>query len=797
MYTLFFTSLLKTLMKDWRFAPDLMRLYIRTAGVDKASIQSLGTTAVYPLIEFGKRFELMVITDDNVVDLIKPDENCSKAIETRHAFIVERRTKVEKKKASLGLELIELARESHWKTASRCAIFATNLCIRFDSIAPSQFIELVANGTNDPHPGLRANYLSAFSLVFSAIDQRAIYEHEYRNFLLEKEHKINNIIVPVPKGDAKFTAKYLDDFTHPENAEYFVDADHPGWLVWGKQFHAFKAKSQRFDAYDDLERASRKQIGTLLTRQWLAKFFDHLKQEPRDASSDRFRSQNVVLLMHVFDLMHYKETEIKLEDVKELVTEIYGDGSDKHQHRATAEVLGALLAGLTDSPIEMKKPVWDFALPLLINIFADSLTPENLSYWVTFLHFLMDSKDPRRAHDLVTKLSAFRLDMHSNAAFKESSKVQLLDFMVNDSGWHFRHEKPILEDFLAHIDHPYKTVREAMGRVIATIYRTRYHESFENVNALLEQNKTDSSIGIRPYKPTEAFAATIKDVFDRLETWRQQRTPGQQTPSPYTNGSKTVLTWLDNTLSSQDCTHLISFFPNPFIDQLLHMMDVKEDPELMRLAYHVYRHLPNVPFRTGEEGPFIAALIRLGTTSTSWHQRLRALVNMQVIYFRRLFLMDTSQRERLFDAVGDMLADTQLEVRTVAGATLAGMIRCSPVAIRNPIIATLKTRFEAQLARNPMPKKKTPGTDTPSGDSQKVIKRHAAVLGLGALIEAFPYATPPPSWMPEVLALLARRAASDPGVVGKATKSVLSEFKKTRQDSWAVDQKVNTLRFPS
>jgi len=788
MYTLLFTSLIKEIAKDWRFAPDLMRLYIQTAGVDKTSIQSLGASAVYPLIEFGKRSDLMVIADDNIVDSIKPDGDYSGAIQARHDFVVRRRAKVEEEKASLGLELTKLAKESHWKTASRCAIFATNLSVRFDTIAPPEFVELVANGTNDPHPGLRANYLSAFSLLFSSVDQRAIYDHSFRNFLLGKEHEVNKIMIPVPKGDAEFTKKYLDGFAHPENSEYLVDADYPGWLVWGKKFQGYRANPQRFDEYDELERATRKQIGGLITRDWLTRYFNHLKQEPRDTSSDRFRTSNVVLLMHVFDLMHYGQTDIKFEDVKELTAQVYGDGSDKHQHRATAEILGALLAGLADSPAEMKAPVWEFALPMLNNIFGDSLTPENQSYWFTFLHFLMDSKDPRRAHDLVIKLSSFRLDMNSNAAFKESSKVQLLEYMINDGGWHFRHEKPILDDFLAHIDHPYKSVREAIGRVIATIYRTRYHESFENVNTLLEQNKAASSIGIRPYQASNEFAATIRDVFNRIETWRQQRTPGQQTPSSYTSGSKTVLTWLDNTLSSQECTELIPFFPDLFLEQLLHMMDVKEDPELMRLAYHVYRHLPNIPFRAGEDGPFIAALIRLGTQSTSWHQRLRALVNMQVIYFRRLFLMDSSQREALFEAVGDMLSDSQLEVRTVAGATLAGMIRCSPVAIRNPIIATLKARFERQLAKNPRPKKKAPGTDTPSGDTQIVIKRHAAVLGLGALIEAFPYATPPPSWMPEVLARLA--TASDPGVVGKATKGILSEFKKTRQDSWAVDQKV-------
>ena len=482
-----------------------------------------------------------------------------------------------------------------------------------------------------------------------------------------------------------------------------------------------------------------------------------------------------------------------MPNVPSWAREVYGDGSDKHQHRATAEILCSLLSGSINEPLALRNKVWGFAAPMMLKIVSDDLTPDNLSYWITCLHLIVDGKDPRRSRELIDALSAFRLDVNSNAAFKESSQVQLVEFIINDSGWHFRQAQPILENFLQHIDHPYKSVREAIGRVIATIYRTRYHESFPSVQELLERNKAESSIGIRPYQPTEDFTATIKDVFDRLEKWRHEREPGQQTPSSYTSGSKTALIWLDSTLSSQECTQLVPYFADPFIDQLLHMMDVKEDPELMRLAYHVYRHLPNIPFRSGEDALFIEGLIRVGRTAVSWHQRLRSLVNMQVLYFRRLFLTRPEQRQMLFDAVGDMLSDPQLEVRDCASATLAGMIRCSPAGIRNPIIKQLKERFERELQLNPMPKRKTPGTDTPVDVHKQVVRRHAAVLGLGALIEAFPYATPPPSWMPEVLAYLATRAASDRGIVGKATKTILAEFKKTRQDSWNVDQKVSFL----
>ncbi|KUI69719.1 Proteasome activator complex subunit 4 [Cytospora mali] len=791
-YTLIFTTLTKTLLKDWRFAPELMRLYIETAGVDKASIQQLLSTALYPLLEFGKAFERMVVIDDKVVETIKPAGDCSKMIQTRHDFILERRTRVESKKGKLGLELIEKAKAAHWKVGLKCAIFATNMVLRFDTLAPPEFIDLVVKGTNDDHPGLRANYQLAFSNVFSSIDVRAVYGHEYRNYLLEEDVDNVKIEVEVPPDDPQWTDNFLESFTKLDEAKYFVDADHPGWLVWGKKFNASKADPEPFLAYDETEKRVRKQIGKLLTKEWFARCFEFMKQEPRDASADKFRMQNVILLMHVFDLMNYGVTEVTFDDIKELIKNVYGDGSDKHQHRATAEILGALLAGGIDDPREYRNKIWAFAAPMMLHVFADALTPENLQYWMTCLHLTLDAKDPRRSRELVESLSSFRLDMSSNAAFKEAAKVQLLELVVNDAGWHFQLEKPILEDFLKHIDHPYKSVREAIGRVIATIYRTRYHECFPSVTALLDANKAESSVGIRPYQPSEQFSTTIKEVFSRLEKWRHERTPGQQEPSSYTNGSKTVLTWLDSMLSSQECTQLVPFFPDPFIDQLLHMMDVKEDPELMRLAYHVYRHLANIPFREGEDAAFIKALIRIGRSASSWHQRLRALVNMQVIYFRRLFLTAPRHREMLFDAVGDMLSDPQLEVRDCASNTLAGMIRCSPMSIRNPIIKSLIERFKLQLKDNPMPKRKQPGTETPVDNNKQIVRRHAAVLGLGALIEAFPYATPPPPWMPDVLAHIARRPATDPGVVGKAAKSILAEFKKTRQDSWMVDQKYFT-----
>ena len=789
-YTLLFGSLTKTMSKDWRFAPVLIELYIKSAAVDKPSIQTLSTRALYGgLMDFGKPLETFMLIDQDAVEFFAPKQDTNAIINKRHTFIVKRRQTVEAKKAALALDLIETSKNSHWKIAGRCTLFIMNSSLRFQTLAPSKLVELAVNGSINDHPGLRASYTECFIRIFNHVETRAVYGHSVEKWVKEEEHPLNRIEVDVKSSQPNWTEEFVSGFAKPELPEYYVDRDYPGWLVWGNKFRAMASRPLEFEDYDELEMSIRKQIGSLLTREWYEKFFGYMKQEPRDANNDRFRVHNAAILIQTFDVTLNGLSSATFDDIKDLIKATYEDGSDKHQHRATSEIIAALLISVMERPIKVRNEIWEYAVPIMLGVFSDGLTPENITYWMTCLHMIIGGKDPRQAREIVDKLSSFRLDMSSNAAFKESSKVQLLEFVIQDAGWHFRGEKPILEDFLAHIDHPYKSVREAIGRTIAAIYRTRYYEAFKDVKTLLKENKAASSIGIQPYQPTEEFAATVKDVFDRLEVWRGERQPGQQTPSSYTSGSKTVLLWLDTTLQSHECTSLLSFFPDTFMEQLLHMMDVKEDPELQRLAYLVYRHLPNIPFRAGEDGEFISALIRIGKNSASWHQRLRTLINMQVIYFRRIFLIAPEQQKALFDAVAEMLEDTQHEVRMGAASTLAGMIRCSPIALRNNIISGLKTRFTKALKNNPMPKK-SPGTSTPINHNQQVIRRHAAVLGLGALVTAFPYATPPPEWMPEVLALLASRAANDAGAIGKAVKTTLADFKKTRQDTWVTDQKV-------
>nr|OQO26862.1 hypothetical protein B0A51_06378 [Rachicladosporium sp. CCFEE 5018] len=813
MFSLLYGSLAKSIGRNWKFAPRMIKLFIEVSNADRPSIQKLVSNASFTIQDMTKAMDRMVLLDQDTLDAIWPtdsepstftDRQMPTSLEgakdlapVKKAKIKQRRTDIEGKKKILAQELIASIKQSHWKRASRTAALVIGLDYRFETISSDGMLELVVKGAIDPHPQLRTLYAHALIAIYNLAQTRALVGHQYENYLTNTQIDPDEISLPVNRDDEDWTRDFLDGFADPATDAY-IDSDYPGWLVWQKKMRGYRTGKSQLQ-FDEVEQTLRKKLGALIDRHWLSTYFGYMKQEPRDSNADRFRMSSSVIVSYALDLMADGLTTVTWEDFKDLTQAVYGDGSDKHQHRAMSEICGAMITGAEDFDTDFRTEVWKFVFPVIRRIFTDGLTPENMGYWSTFVTLVVGGKDPRRAWPLIDWVAGFRLDMGTNAAFKESSRITLLQIVVNAVGWHFQLEKGVLENFLEHLDHPYKGVREIMGTTLAIIFRTRYHESYKDIPTLLEAQKSASSVGARPYEPTEEYSSIVKSTFERLEKWRLERPAGIQTPTPYTQASKSVLLWLDTQLASYECTMLVPFFPGAFMEQLLHMMDIKEDPELQSLAYHVFRHLPNIPHRTGEDEAFIRSLIKIATTATSWHQRLRVLINIQVIYFRHLFLVTEVQASALFKCVRSMLHDVQLEVRLGAAATLSGMVRCSPLDRRTKQVKDLKSHFTSLLIKNPLPKKPkagtsaSTGTSTPTSESNKLIlTRHAAVLGLGALVQAFPYASPPPEWLPEVLATLAGRAASDPGAVGKSVKSILGEFKKTRQDTWFVDMKAFT-----
>ncbi len=188
--------------------------------------------------------------------------------------------------------------------------------------------------------------------------------------------------------------QFLAAFGKYDDAEYFVDSDHPGWLVWGKSFNAFRSAPKRFVGYDDTEKRARAQMGKMPDKGLVPPVLSNTSSRSPARLQTRFRMHHVVALMQCFDLVNYDESAATLDDIQgPCQGAVRGRAATNTSTAPTAEVLGAMLTAGSDDPVDIREKVWGFAAPMMLKIFADDLTPDNLQYWMTCLHLTVDGKD--------------------------------------------------------------------------------------------------------------------------------------------------------------------------------------------------------------------------------------------------------------------------------------------------------------------------------------------------------------------------------------------------------------------
>lgn len=162
----------------------------------------------------------------------------------------------------------------------------------------------------------------------------------------------------------------------------------------------------------------------------------------------------------------------------------------------------------------------------------------------------------------------------------------------------------------------------------------------------------------------------------------------------------------------------------------------------------------------------------------------------ETFYFKNLFRFSKQQRLRIIELTNNLVYHKSVEVREAASSTLSGLMHISPPQEVEVLVEALVVKYSRDLdsVRNKYRKKSGGGYKNMTAEDTTVL--HAATLGLGALIHAFPYMSPPPKWVPELLTILANKCSGVPGVVSKTAKDILGKFKKNRQDTWHIDSKV-------
>ena len=171
--------------------------------------------------------------------------------------------------------------------------------------------------------------------------------------------------------------------------------------------------------------------------------------------------------------------------------------------------------------------------------------------------------------------------------------------------------------------------------------------------------------------------------------------------------------------------------------------------------------------------PRVLEAVRSVSTSQSWQVRSSVLPFLQIMIFRHQCAISVEDMAAVRLLMLSLLQDPQVEVREMASAAVAVLVRICG----EELALSLKDDF-CVWAGQKLPSDK--GTDAFKG---AIKRRHAGVLGMAALIGAYPYHVP--AWMPEILLQLAQHVL-DPIPIKPTVRNTFGEFWRTHQDTWPI-----------
>ncbi|OZJ03795.1 hypothetical protein BZG36_03001 [Bifiguratus adelaidae] len=793
-------TLMLTCLRDWRFVPRFILSLCKAQHEDKVSVQDLlrksfieyafnFTNVPFELIPREQIGEISRAVTKSGFTLHNPAEPQANTfthnLEEVRQKVLDRRKHRKEAYVQLVDDLLVLFNDPliHWRFRYMVAGFLDNV-MRTDVVPSAKFAQFVVDCLVSDIQSLRKVaclsmttmllYLKQWSLAGG--NETALVSRAYVSPFRVDE----TTPVPLPERyeQAFLESKWEEKFS----ASPFVDDDRIGWLAWPVQYKAYRQREADETLFiaDDACKATMEQVSKALQdRQYWTQLLSFASQEPSSAHEDKFSPDRARLFKSIFETFERQLVEPFFTEVEEAA--LMAD--QKNQQRAVAEMLAGLVRGMKHWAAEDSKAVWAKLVPLLEKIFS-SMTPDSVAYWEAFTKYCLSSRDPRRALPLVNIILDFNLDMESNAAFAQTGKQLLLRSVVVTIAWRFTPKsQAVLDTLFNNIAHPYKQVRNAIGTNIDEILQLQWVPGFASVEAFIQhQWSQGDGVGVDLPK-VPMMVERLETVLSALRTWKEEA-HGKVIigGSDYVNASKTILAWIHNAFSTWRVAGTIPYV-QPVLGEIFEMQDVKDDQDLAHMAANVLQLISQYTYTPQMVPPLIQNFTQIISHHSNWHVRVKALPIVQVFFFKHLFLMESKEVISIMDAVGAMLLDSQIEVRQLAAVTLSGLIRCS----QREAIAQLISRFR-DLADTQIPQRNRKDSSvraaTPAGFQTAVLRRHAGVLGLSCLVDAFPYEVP--SWMPEILVFLAG-CVSDPAPIQATVKKTFADFRRTHHDTWHED----------
>ncbi|CDO95902.1 unnamed protein product [Kluyveromyces dobzhanskii CBS 2104] len=768
----------RKMMSDYKNLETMLMLMFRASSVNSDAVVSLSHQVLSSVSGLIKVPSAICLFDESAIDCIKPnDETIDKQVAVVKTAKDRKRKEYFARLEALHNNLVEYRKKNpQLRWISLCQILEIVEVIQSNlEIKPSEEVLIQSfELTKTNHPTVISNCMISMLNVCNKMISLGDYSYDLE--LSYRSDYVRQYVEYLDTSEPNFEEKYFKELDNLKNPQYFIDSKaYVGWLCWGRPLGVVKTENQIPFGLNDEDMKLMKNFGSLITKEWL---LDMCKLFIRSNEGQRAFSTNRVGLYGMFvHLISNDCCSLKYKDIIDICEEIY-DKDDELSLIACTEILVGLTVSLKytdDSNIQK----FDDFLKKFLGLWLDNnYNAATTDMWLVASWYIPSFVDLRRSPELYSRLLTIDglFDVKSESSLELSGKLAIVNQAISNNNIKMGSVERLVDQLV--FDHPSDVVRREIGTLFSLMFYVKSSAHCSSVDSLLKAAEV-GPIEIRA-TPNWLKQKAI-DIFNEIEQERaliKELSAQDVLKTRYFYLASTMYHWSTHLIKSGAKTclgELAKEYLCPFLMRLDKMKDVCK---LVNIAgYNVYLELAYIPISQTLLPEMISILDDSDVTSS--HELRVNLTFAEKLFSTQSLTMNADGKRKILDFVVDKLFhETLVDVRLKASFVLAGIVH--NISHDTETLHWLLNDFNKQLSVSYTAEEKT-------ALSKSSTKIHGAVLGLGAIVEAFPYVSPLPKWIPENMALLASWARTN-GMCGADAKNILSRYKKVRADTWHLDR---------
>ncbi|KIY51336.1 hypothetical protein FISHEDRAFT_37321 [Fistulina hepatica ATCC 64428] len=651
---------------------------------------------------------------------------------------------------------IALRPQTHWRYVLIALRFLYHL-LRRDVPTSSELAHLFIKHTTSPQPSINSLAKRAITKCAAFIKMQT-YATTTEELWQENWKSPREVQLPVHDGD-----DFMASLHQPvDTSGVYVDKIQSGFLLWTPTVKGFSGSGQSLD-WHGASRPCIEAIKAVVSQEGYVHSVSALMAQESNRNGGvvkDLRLENVLFIKSLAKLLGPHAFVHIFDAMDPLLSD-----SDKFKQRAGAELLVGVLRGSKYWPKAESDALWAWTLPRFDAVFAQ-MKPDTLLMWESALTLQLDGWDPRRNAPLVDWILHLPLEFHGDSAFAMSKSLTLFGVLVHAMHSRFNvHADKFANIFLDNTNTNYAEIRSLMAQTLYAITENQWRPCYSSLEHLQQACESQSR-----------YQVHVEQIVAKLPQWREERLPPPRVSfSEYDKVGLTLLLWFWAYVYSP-CASKVYPYVVPMIPEILRMAELNDNTDLHKYGNGVLYILSSILPPTEYIDVMFNDYMNVIKSSSSWRIRLVAIPALVIFFNRTMMSISTDTVAKIMDMLIECLGDENIEVREMASKAVASIVRCS----QRQNIEPLKGRFLAMARKATLLPRRDPNYVT------ALRQLHSPILGLCALIQAFPYSVEP--WMPPLTDVLAAHV-TDPPPISTTIRKTASEFKKTHQDTWHNDQK--------